>query len=162
MIYKSENQIKMILGINAWRNLLNDKIVRFTTMMPDMENEVMLSLIKQLPQFWLFSKETLTYLGKNITAEQLAEQSNMHEMHKIINSELGGEKYSSEEKGIFIETILQCLDQELELDNKDRSFINSLQKNNTVTTRLAIMAVLSYLGGKLRLAGLQDDHSIII
>jgi len=56
MIYRTENQIKMELGLNAWRNLLQDKVIRFAHMMQDMDINVMMKLAGELPQLqwrWL-------------------------------------------------------------------------------------------------------------
>lgn len=40
MKYDSEEAVKKALGIETWRNLSKDKIVRFAAMMPDMDTEV--------------------------------------------------------------------------------------------------------------------------
>lgn len=39
MKYKNEIQIKKAMGIESWRNLSRDKVIRFAAMMPDMDKE---------------------------------------------------------------------------------------------------------------------------
>lgn len=39
MKYKNEMQIKKAMGIENWRNLSRDKVIRFAAMMPDMDKE---------------------------------------------------------------------------------------------------------------------------
>jgi hypothetical protein len=40
MKYKNEIQIKKAMGIESWRNLSRDKVIRFAAMMPDMDKRL--------------------------------------------------------------------------------------------------------------------------
>lgn len=149
MIYKSENQIKMVLGINAWRNMLNDKFMMFIDMMPAMDQDVMMAIIKQLPQFWLFSKETLAYLEKSEPDGDSALQPNpFAEIHRILGNELGGDHYTLDQKKYFLGTIIGSLGQDDVLNEKDLAFLTSLPNHTANNARLVIMAALTFIGGR--------------
>lgn len=150
MVYKTENQIKMALGINAWRNLLNDKLIRFSEMMPDMEKDVMMEIIGQLPQFWVFSKETLTQLENDHLLEsgQISQYA-LKEIRMIISNDLDCDRSTPEDRKRFIDTILQGFSQKTELLTRDRNFFLSIQKSNNYSTRHIVLATLTYIGGRL-------------
>ena len=47
--YHSEEAVKKALKIESFRNLTKDKVMEFTSMIPYMEKEVALEIIKQFP-----------------------------------------------------------------------------------------------------------------
>jgi len=150
VIFKTDNQIKMALGINAWRNLLNDKIIKFAEMMPDMDQDVMMELISQLPQFWIFSRNTLDQLeNPDHTISNTLRQNRMHEIKKIISNDLFDDSCTAADRKLFMDTILQNLDQQAELTDKDREYLSGIQRNNNFSTRQVVLASLSFIGSKL-------------
>lgn len=66
MKYKNEMQIKKAMGIENWRNLSRDKVIRFAAMMPDMDKEVMLEIIRTFPEFTKYGNELLESLRETI------------------------------------------------------------------------------------------------
>ena len=51
MGYKSEAEVERVLGIDSWRNLSKDKVFQFAAMMPEMDTDVALKIIEQLPEY---------------------------------------------------------------------------------------------------------------
>ena len=49
--YHSEEAVKKALKIESFRNLTKDKVMEFTSMIPYMEKEVALEIIKQFPVY---------------------------------------------------------------------------------------------------------------
>ena len=49
--YHSEEAVKKALKIESFRNLTKDKVMEFTFMIPYMEKEVALEIIKQFPVY---------------------------------------------------------------------------------------------------------------
>ena len=49
--YHSEEAVKKALKIDSFRNLTKDKVMEFTSMIPYMEKEVALEIIKQFPVY---------------------------------------------------------------------------------------------------------------
>jgi hypothetical protein len=153
VVYQTENQIKMTLGINAWRNLLNDKIIRFARLMPDMNPVFMLELVGQLPQFWLFAKDTLQRLEKNESAPRdLIRSGKLKEIRRSIYNDLESEHNSTDDKLYYIEAILLILDQNASreiLSEADRKFMITLCASEAHMARTVVIAALTFLGGRL-------------
>ena len=150
MVYKTENQIKMILGINTWRNLLNEKLIRFTGMMPDMDRDMMMDLLGKLPQFWLLAKNTLDYLENTCPTDLSQEdQIMLRDIRKILNHELECESDQPVDIKQLTDLLVQNLGATVALDSKNREFLGSLQRVNQQPIRLKALAVLCYIGGRL-------------
>ena len=67
--YHSEEAVKKALKIESFRNLTKDKVMEFTSMIPYMEKEVALEIIKQFPVYVEFVEsaiENYTQLCKTI------------------------------------------------------------------------------------------------
>jgi len=150
MIYQTENQIKMILGINTWRNLLNDKLTRFTEMMPDIEPDVLVKLLGQLPQFWLLARTTLDHLEKlSSSAQQPIEPVILRDLRKAINYELRVEQTDLGEQQNLSETVVRKLTAMIVMCEEDQAYLNQLLRNDFFSVRTKIIAALSYVGGRL-------------
>lgn len=162
MTYKTENQIKMVLGLNAWRNLLQDKVVRFSHMMLEMEPGVMMKLMGELPQLRDFARETLqrldrvTNLAVNNAGLAAAHQQIEHTWHqdsqfmrKLIALDYvdTDDKDSSKEKTALLESMLQQLKECQDLLRFEEQFLRQLCKRNQDSLRHFIIAMLVYTGG---------------
>jgi len=55
----SEVDVKEFLGLESWRNLSKDTFLRFLAAMPEIDREVALQLIGQIPEITTFAKESL-------------------------------------------------------------------------------------------------------
>lgn len=154
MLYKSDNQIKMILGINAWRNLLNDKLIRFAGMMPEMNLDLMMDIIGQLPQFWVFAKSSLKMIERQDSLRKSIDQSRkLAEISKLLDNDLDFARNSVTDKQYFLETILQAVDPDSEspvLSESDRQYVSSLQDSQMHSSRKVLIAALTFIGGRLR------------
>jgi len=154
VLYKSDNQIKMILGINTWRNLLSDKIIRFAGMMPEMNLNLMMDIVDQLPQFWLFAKSSLKAIDQQEALRQDITQSRkLKEIRKLLDNDLDIEHNSLSDKQYFLETILLAFDLNADpqvLSDRDRQFIATMRECHSHSTRNVVIAALSFVGGRLR------------
>jgi hypothetical protein len=57
--YHSEEAVKKALKIESFRNLTKDKVMEFTSMIPYMEKEVALEIIKQFPVYVEFVESAI-------------------------------------------------------------------------------------------------------
>lgn len=64
MRYTSEVDVKEALGIESWRNLSKDTFLRFLELMPEIDKEVALQLIGQIPELTSFAKLALDDAGR--------------------------------------------------------------------------------------------------
>lgn len=64
MRYTSEVDVKEVLGIESWRNLSKDTFLRFLAALPEMDKEVALQLIGQIPEIAACAKAVLEDAAK--------------------------------------------------------------------------------------------------
>ena len=89
--YHSEEAVKKALKIESFRNLTKDKVMEFTSMIPYMEKEVALEIIKQFPVYVEFAEsaiEKYTQLCKTIL------ETNKEEYEQAVHAY---EKYEARE-----------------------------------------------------------------
>ena len=65
VIYKSEGDLKRALQIDSWRNLSKDKMVQFTSMLPDMDKELAFKVVEQFPEFKKFALDAVDGIEKS-------------------------------------------------------------------------------------------------
>jgi len=153
MVYTSENQIKNVLGINNWRNLLNDKMILFTNMMPRMDATVMNGLVGQLPQFWLFSKDVLRLLEqRSPISPETPQARQLLEMKRLLDRDFDTEHDKPELKQLYFGLVYDMAEYYFangRLAENDRKFITALRDLQNCSTRTMLIATLTYIGGRL-------------
>ncbi|MEU1123835.1 hypothetical protein ABZ371_09695, partial [Streptomyces sp. NPDC005899] len=82
MKYKSEAQIMKALGIESWRNLSKDKMVRFAAMMPNMDTEVALKIVEQFPAFKDFAKDAVSAVERAHESTLSANSQSQEHVHR--------------------------------------------------------------------------------
>lgn len=151
-MYKTENEIKMALGLNAWRNLLLDKIVRFSRMMPEMDINLMMKLSGELPQLRDFARITLNELEK---MEPLGDEQSAPDytlMRKLISLDFMDSlpRELARDKQKCFDRIMNKLDPIETLNEFDANVIQVLCKRNQDSLRTFVITMLVYVGGCLQ------------
>jgi hypothetical protein len=105
----NEEQLKNILGINNWRELSKDKLFDFIRLSPNIDKEVYIRIVEQIPNFVALTSEII----KNIIA--------IGEQKKEITSEIIGslnliiasldkfaqkDDLTAEERKLYIDSII--------------------------------------------------------
>lgn len=162
MKYRTENQIKMELGLNAWRNLLQGKVIRFAHMMQDMDVIVMMKLSGDLPQLRDFARLTLQRLdaasvgGNSSSSQDASQHQTAHTwqqssafMRKMISLDYdeNTDKDQSKDKLRLLESIVSQLKGCQDLLSFDEQFIRVHAKRNQDSLRHFIIFMLVYTGG---------------
>lgn len=163
MKYKNELEVKQALGIESWRNLSKDKMIRFAAMMPDMETEVALKVIEQFPVFKDFAVDVVDAMEKGHKATlsaNLQSQEHVHqafrEIREILKGELDKEDLSWEERKYIIEQIQETGRQEFRKDSENKQFLDRVLKGVLVGAGGALVAGLVFVGAKVMVES-QDD-----
>lgn len=158
MKYNSEKQLKDALGIDSWRNLSKDKMIKFAAMMPDMDKEVMMKIIDQFPEFRLFANDVLKNIETTYTATMDANNENQKAIHstfvdlrRILEGQLEKDEISFEEKKYFIDKLLECIDKELQKDNENKKFLADMANKGLTAAALVLVAAVVFVGGKVLL-----------
>ena len=168
MNYKSEDELKRALGIDSWRNLSRDKMIRFAAMMPDMDNAVALKLLEQFPVFTEFAVESVDAMERSHKSTIKANnqsQENVHQAYKeireILSGELSKDDLNWEEKKYLIDQIQETGRQEFQKDSENKKFLDGLLGKVLLGVGSALTLGVVFVGGKVmaeRLEGPDDSH----
>jgi hypothetical protein len=149
MKYKNEGDIKQALGIESWRNLSKDKMIRFVMMTRDMDAELAAKIVEQFPVFSEFGTGVVGALRKMQKTTLRANKESQEHFHQsckamieILTVELNKEGLSFEEKKYLIEQVQATLKLEYQKDSENKQFLDGVLKK-----------VLMAVGGVLVLGG---------
>lgn len=163
MRYKNEEQIKKALGIDSWRHLSKDKMVRFVAMMPDTSTEVALKIVEQFPAFKDFAKNAVDMMQKahesTLTANERS-QEHVHqafrEIREILARELDKGDLTWEQRMYLLERIQETGRQQSQKDSENKKFLDgTLGKTLAGAGVLAALGV-AFVGGRV-MAESKDD-----
>jgi hypothetical protein len=153
---ESEDEIKRALEIDSWRNLSRDKVIKFAAMMPDMDKEVALGIIAQLPVFTRFSVEALGALRKaqdSVQASNNQSQGKVHDAYsdirEALKAELKKENLTPEERQYLLDLLMETGNRESKKDTENKRFLDGLFNKTTVATGVALVGALVFVGGKV-------------
>lgn len=156
MSYKSEGEIKRALGIESWRNLSKDKMIRFAAMMPDMDTEVALKIAEQFPEFAKFAMDAVNAMEKahkstlsaNKQSQERVHQA-FHEIREILKGELSKDDLSPEERRFLIEQIQETGKQEFRKDSENKQFLDGMLRKVLLTAGAAVALGVAFVGGRV-------------
>lgn len=164
MNYKNEVEIKRALGIESWRNLSKDKMIRFAAMMPDMDTEVALKIIEQFPAFKDFALDAVDTMEKSHKTTLKANKQSQEHVHQafqeirdILKGELGKEDLSLEERKFIIEQIQETGRQEFLKDSENKKFLEKVFRGAVIGIGAAVALGVVFVGGKVLAEELGDS-----
>lgn len=156
MEYKNEKQIMKKLGIESWRNLSKDKVVKFAAMMPDMDKEVMLKVIDQFPEFTKYASDLLASLHETVqksmdvnSEDYKASLEIIKETQFIYKELLVKDGITSEERLLIINKLSDLTKSVESMDKENKKFIKILTSETVKATAVAIGTAIVILGGKV-------------
>lgn len=83
MRYNSELEVKNVLGIDSWRNLSKDKFLQFLDLVPQVDKELALQLIGQIPEFTTLARVALDDAAKAYEGLLAANDRGMELDHQV-------------------------------------------------------------------------------
>ncbi|QFG69503.1 hypothetical protein [Ornithinimicrobium pratense] len=156
MGYSSELEIKRELGIETWRELSKDKLLRFVAMMPDMDTEVALKVVEQFPSFKDFAVEVV---GAVETAYESTlktnERSGDHvhdaygDIRTILKAELDKGELPWEQRRWLVEQIQETGRQQFIKDSENKRFLDSVLGKVVMGAGGIVVLGLAALGGRV-------------
>lgn len=130
MRYNSEVDVKEVLGIESWRNLSKDTFLRFLAAMPEIDKEVALQLIGQIPEITTFAKVALDDAAKaydGLLASNARSMEMVHQIHlerlAILKAELDKD-LDPEERLHVLEDIRDVHSSALLKDTENKKFLS--------------------------------------
>lgn len=158
MKYKNEVQVKEALGIDSFRNLSKDKVMRFAAMMPDMDKEVALAIVKQFPAFKEFALEavgTLERAQSRALDGNDASQARVHDawqdVRDILKEQLKDDDLSWEQKQYIFDLIMTIAREQGTSDTKNKEFLKDIMKNLALGVGAVVALGVVFVGGKIAL-----------
>jgi hypothetical protein len=149
--YSSEVEIRNALGIESWRNLSKDTVLRLLDSLPEIDHEVALKLIEQVPEITKLARGALDDAGKAYDAALTSNargQEMVHEIHRerlgILKAELEKDLTPEERMRVF-DDIRDVNLNALLKDTENKRFISALFEKTMAAvgvTAVAVMAVV--------------------
>jgi hypothetical protein len=164
--YKNEAEVKRALGIESWRNLSKDRMVRFAAMMPDMDTEVALKIVEQFPVFKDFAVGVVDVMKgahESTLSANTQSQENFHRslerVREILNAQLDKGEPTWDERKFIIEQIMDTLRMENEKDSENKKFLFGALKMVAAGAGAALALSVAFVGGKIMMEskGSPDD-----
>lgn len=156
MKYKKEADIKKALGIDSWRNLSKDKVIRFAAMMPNMDTEVALRIIEQFPAFKDFAMDAVSAIERGHESTLSANSQSQEHVHRacqevrdILKGELDRGDLSWEEKKFLIEQIQETARMQFQKDSESKQFLDGALRKVLIGATAVVALGVAYVGGRV-------------
>ncbi|WP_411147583.1 hypothetical protein [Streptomyces sp. A30] len=156
MKYKDEDEIKHALGIDSWRNLSKDKMIRFVAMMPDMGTEVALKIVEQFPAFKDFAQNVVDAMKKSHESTLSANKESQEHVHRAfqelrdtLKNELDKGDLTWEQKKELIEKMQEAVREESQKDSENKRFLDGALKKVMVLGGTALALGVAFVGGRV-------------
>ncbi|MFE4051091.1 hypothetical protein [Streptomyces sp. YIM B13518] len=163
MKYKNEDQIKQALGIDSWRNLSKEKMVRFVAMMPDMDTEVALKIVEQFPEFKDFALNVMDVINKSHESTLSANKESQEYVHlafqdlrETLKRELDRGELTWEQRREILEKMQEAVREEAQKDSENKHFLDGALKKVVMVGGAALALGVAFVGGRIMAQG-QDD-----
>jgi len=161
--YKSDDEVKKALGIDSFRNLSRENVMRFAAMMPDMDKEVALKIVEQFPEFKAFALDAVGVMERmqqNALASNSESQVNVHQawadVRAILKGQLDDPELAAEQKREILDLIMETARQESAKDTENKQFLKELTKYATGAVVGIIVLGVVYVGGRFGLEQASD------
>lgn len=155
MAEQSEDDVKKALGIDSWRNLSRDGVMKLVAMMPEMNTEVALKIAEQFPDFKLLATETLKAVNEQLATtfksndkSQKRAQRAFAKAQDAYIKELDRDDLSSEERRDLYERILDAARQVDAKDERNKQFIVKALSVVGATVGVVAVAAVAFVGGR--------------
>ena len=156
MKYKTDVDVKKALGIESFRNLSKENVMRFAAMMPDMDKEVALKVVEQFPEFKAFALEainTIQAAQEKSLASNSESQARVHQawsdVRAILKGQLDDDELTWEQKKDILDLIMETARQESAKDSENKQFLKDLTKYVAYGVAGVAAAAVVFVGGRV-------------
>lgn len=160
----TEKQVLRKLNISDFRHLSKDKVMKFASMLPNMDPEVAKKALEQFPEFAKTTKEILVdykqILEKGMESNDKSIMSCYDASKLIITSlqkELEKEDLTFEERTYIVDKMLEVSRMMNEKDTENKKFLLGLSMVAGVVVTSVIGVAASVLGSNSQVELTDDD-----
>lgn len=150
-LYLNENAVKKALNINSFREINKAKIFELIQISGDIDKEVYMKIIEQIPNFLAITKEITVNASQVIEASKtLSKQTKetLNEIARNLNELLKKDTLDKEEELQLIELLGKIVDTINTCDERDKSHFREIIKEILDFGKVAVFAVAAILGVK--------------
>ncbi|REE02276.1 hypothetical protein [Citricoccus muralis] len=155
MKYRNEVEVKKALGIDSFRNLSKDNVLRFAAMMSDMDTEVALKIIEQFPAFKEFATDAISEMRRVHDSALEANNKNQLEVHalfnriaKTIERELDRPELTFDQRRELTDQLMELARMAYQKDSENKKFILELARTATLGIGALVGVGAAILGAK--------------
>lgn len=150
----NEKKVLKKLGIEDFRHMTKDKIVQFTSMLPNMDPEVAKKALEQFPEFKDLAIEVVKNLQQSV--EKAMESNNDSQKafydtcNRVIdelNIHLSSDNITPEQEQSIRDDIFRVLEMMYDKDSENKEFLLKIVKTVGVSAAVIALAAASLLGG---------------
>lgn len=152
----SEQEVMEQLGIESWRNLSKDKMMRFAAMMPQMDTGVALKVIEQFPAFKEFALDTVKEMEKAHVSTLKANDTSqgqfydaLADIREILKGELANEELTWDQRKWIIEQLQEQGKLAFQKDSENKKFLNTTFGKYLAVGGLTVLAGIVFVGGRV-------------
>ena len=151
MKFSNEIQVMSALGLQSWRNLSKDNMLAIASMIPDMDKDVLLKIIEQIPELTRLALGALeTIEAQHERSLNFNEKSNQRvhaayeDTREIIKGDLDREITSKERANIH-KLLMESADKQSTKDTENKRFIEALFGKAAVIVVASVVGLLAVL-----------------
>lgn len=162
----NEKKVLKKLGIEDFRHMSKDKIVQFTSMLPNMDPEVAKKALEQFPEFKDLAIEVVRNLQQSV--ERAMESNNdtqktfydtCNRVIDELNVHLSSDDIIPEQEQFIRDDIFRVLEMMYDKDSENKEFLLKVVKTVGASAAVIALTAASLLGGSVSgLGELIDKH----
>jgi hypothetical protein len=158
MDYASSDDVKMALGIDNWRKLRKDHYLQLVAMMPDLDKEVRLAILEQLPEIQRILVKAMGTLRKvhesTLTSDNKSQEygyEGRREARASIIDQLKNVHLDSQIRGHLNELLVQLSDKDDAKDSEHKRYLDRWMTKAAVGVTAVVLLTGIAIGGKVGL-----------
>ena len=156
MTFETEDEVKNALGIETWRNLPKENVVKLAAMRPDIDAELAKTIVAQLPVSTRLGVDVLTAMRKahdSTLGANRHSQDRVHEafaeVRKMAREELEKQDLSVDDRRYYHQVAMDTARKEFEKDSENKRLLDGwLGKAVTVVGVVVVAAGAAIVGGR--------------
>ncbi|MFC5641394.1 hypothetical protein [Kitasatospora cinereorecta] len=159
-----EAEVKRKLGIQTWRNISKDKVLKFAAAMPEMATEVRLKLIEQFPAFKDLGKADIDAVKEAHKSTLAANENSQDHFYRAsqdqrdaLRADLGRDDLTWEQREALHDRLDRNVRQAHEKDSENKQFLGTGMKVVAAAGAAALALGVVFVGGKI--GGASEDGS---
>lgn len=158
MVIKSEEDVKNVLGIDTWRNLSKDKVFQLVAMMPEIDKDIQLKIIEQLPEITKIAVKVMTTVRKVHDATLSSNEKSQEHVHQGYQevraayiAQLERDDLDPETRRYLNEYLMQTADKDYAKDSENKHYLDRWASRAALGAAAAVVLTAVAVGGKVAL-----------